>query len=244
MQLSSAGRSDIGRKRDTNEDFHVCVNQRGLYLVADGLGGHVAGNIASETAASAFVENLYLNSGESRAEALRRACRQANRTIQGLTDADDRLWGMGTTLLSLWLQDGYAALAHVGDSRAYVYRDQLLQRLTYDHSVVGELALKRELTPEHARQHPHRHVIKRALGVPGCTEPDLLELRVRDGDLFMLCTDGLTAQLGDNELAEVICEARGQLERAAERMIGLANERGGEDNSTVVLVDVGGIGER
>jgi protein phosphatase len=236
MHLISAGRSDIGRKREANEDFLAAVDGLGLYLVADGLGGHVAGRIASETGASTFIEHLYLTPGEVPAQGLRRACRGANQVIRERADADDRLWGMGTTLVSLWIRDRYATLAHVGDSRAYLLREQKLARLTYDHSLVGELVLRRVLTSGQARSHSNRHVITRALGVRSSVEPDLVELRVCAGDVFVLCTDGITAQLEDEEVRDTIRDARGQLQRASETLIAMANDRGGEDNATVLLV--------
>ncbi len=246
MQLTSAGRSHIGHKREANEDFFALLDARGLYLVADGLGGHVAGRIASETGVSTFIEKLYLKPEEGPAQALRRACRGANRAIRELSDEDEGLWGMGTTLLSLWIRQRHATLANVGDSRAYLFRDQELHQLTYDHSLVGERVLKRELSPEQAQVHPNRHVITRALGVRSSVEPDLIELRIHARDIFVLCTDGITSQLTDPEVRQIILEARGHLGQASDTLIEFANQRGGEDNATVLLVgcDLGsGLGE-
>ena len=142
---------------------------------------------------------------------------------------------MGTTLVALLVVEGRAALAHVGDSRAYLIRSNRIRQLTDDHSIVGELLRRNEISEDAAREHPHRHVLTRALGVRRAVEPDLAELTPEPGDLFVLCSDGLTNHVEDHEIAKTILDDE-DLQEACERLVDLANGRGGEDNTTLVAV--------
>jgi serine/threonine protein phosphatase PrpC len=237
MRLTVAARSDIGLKRRANEDFHAVDESAGLFVVADGLGGHVAGRTASELGVGRFLSVARdVGEGGSQLGLLREACRSAHRAILERTREQPELQGMGTTLTALWLRGQRAALAHVGDSRVYLFRDQKLQTLTFDHSVVNEMMFRGELSAEDARVHPYRHVITRALGVGAALEPDLAELATRPGDVFVLCTDGITGPIEDAELLEMTRKANGDLEALADRLIATANQRGGEDNATVILL--------
>jgi len=237
MRLTVVARSDIGLKRRANEDFHAVDETAGLFVVADGLGGHVAGRTASELGVGRFLSVLRdLGEPEPRLQPLREACRTAHRAILQRACEQPELQGMGTTLTALWLRGRRAALAHVGDSRIYLFRDQRLYPLTFDHSVVNEMMFRGELSAEDARHHPYRHVITRALGVGAALEPDLAEFSIQPGDLFVLCTDGVSGPIGDAELLEMIRKEGGDLETLADRLIATANQRGGEDNATVILL--------
>jgi len=238
MGVVSAVRTDIGRRRAANEDFFAADVPNGLYVVADGLGGHVAGRTASETAVKHFVEELAGRRDVGSLELLRSAMRGANGAILERAERQPFLRGMGTTLNALWLHGRRAILAHVGDSRTYLLRAGRLHPLTLDHSVVCELVFRRELDAEAARRHPNRHVITRALGVASGVEPDTAELEVEPGDLFLLCTDGVTGPIPDGELRALLAGAAGALQGTLDRLIDLANARGGHDNSTAVLVEV------
>jgi protein phosphatase len=231
-----AARSDVGCKRDFNEDFFAIESALGLFVVADGLGGHVAGRRASETAVQAFLAACAAPGAETPLAQLRRAVREANRAIRALVEAEPSLEGMGTTLAALQLRGAEAAIAHVGDSRIYLLRAGKLCALTLDHSMVADLVAYRRLSAVAAQRHPQRHVITRALGVQAALEPDVAVLRVERDDLFLLCTDGISAALTESEVAGVLGEAGGDLDAAADRLIALANERGGDDNATAVLV--------
>ncbi len=235
MRIRSAALSDTGKRRKANEDFFAAHDDLGVYVVADGLGGHAGGRVAAESGTQAFVEGLAA-AGRPTLAALREAFRSANGQVRSRAGASPGLRGMATTLAALWIAPGAAALGHVGDSRIYLRRKGRLAPLTADHSLVAEAVLRRELEPEEARAHPHRSVITRALGVRPELEPDSAELRVEPGDVFLLCTDGVCAQLGDEEIARILDHFPADLEAAARALIGRANARGGDDNATVVLV--------
>jgi protein phosphatase len=244
MSARYSARTDRGRKRPANEDaFAVCA-ERDVYAVADGLGGHVAGRTAAELGAAELLRCLEPGSADNNGEEadsdagarLRAAIRAANRCIRQRAERDAALRGMGTTLAALQVEGGRAWFAHVGDSRIYLLRDAKLRLLTVDHSVVGDLVSRRALSREQARSHPNRHVITRALGVRAEVEPDVAELGIRAGDLFLLCTDGLTGALEDVVVERLLLECGEDLERATAALVDAANREGGDDNITVVVV--------
>ncbi len=211
--------------------------QLGLYLVADGMGGHRAGQVASEMAAEAAIRAVDTLQGAtvSLAEKLRQAFACSNREIFGAASRDPSLEGMGTTMVSLLVSEARVALGHVGDSRAYLVRGGRIRCLTQDHSVVGEMLRRHQISEEAAREHPHRHVLTRALGVRASVLPDLAELTPEPGDAFVMCSDGLTTHLEDGEIGGVILgEEDPQV--ACEQLVKAANERGGFDNVTTMVV--------
>jgi protein phosphatase len=201
------------------------------------MGGHTAGQVASGLAAEAALNALRTLQGAtmSLSEKLRYAVTAANREIYETGRVQPEFAGMGTTLVALLIVDGRAALAHVGDSRAYRVRGGRIRQLTDDHSVVGELLRRREISADAAREHPHRHVLTRALGVRSTVEPDLAELTPGPGDVFALCSDGLTTHVHDDEIGEAVGGEQDPQE-AVDALVELANERGGDDNITVVIV--------
>jgi protein phosphatase len=236
MNVRAAAGTHVGRRRRINEDRFAVAPELGLYLVADGMGGHTAGQVASELAAEASLRAIRTlqDASVSPAEKLRFAVASANRAIFEAARERPELAGMGTTLVAMLATEGRVALAHVGDSRAYLVRGGRIRQLTDDHSVVGELLRRREISAEAAREHPHRHVLTRALGVRPGVEPDLAELSPAAGDVFTLCSDGLTTHVRDEEIAKRMDEADPQA--AVDGLIELANARGGEDNVTLVLL--------
>lgn len=237
MILRSAAKTDVGLRRRANEDRYAIAADLGLYLVADGMGGHSAGQVASQLAAQGAVQALRtLDAAEaSLAEKLRYAVAAANREIFRVSQSKAELAGMGTTLVALLADESRIALAHVGDSRAYLVRNGKIRQLTDDHSLVAELVRRREITAHDARGHPHRHVLMRAMGVRRVVEADLAELTPLPDDVFVLCSDGLTGHVQDDEIAAEVCR-ESDLDAVGERLIELANSRGGEDNITVLLV--------
>jgi len=237
MELRAAAATDVGRRRRNNEDAFAVAREHGLFLVADGMGGHTAGQVASETAAREVLAAILESAanGTSPSERLRAAVTASNDAIFQMAKRKPELSGMGTTLVTLLSVGDRAALAHVGDSRAYLVRRGRIRQLTDDHSLVGELQRRGELTADAAQRHPHRHVLTRALGVRRGVEPDLAELSLAPGDVFVLCTDGLTTHVKDEEIAERV-ESENDEQIAAKALVDLANERGGEDNVTVVVV--------
>ncbi len=178
MILRAAASTDVGLRRKENEDRYALSPQLGLYLVADGMGGHTAGQVASELAAETALQAIQTLEGAaaSLAERLRYAVAAANRAIYSKAQQHTEYAGMGTTLVAFLADQERAALAHVGDSRAYLIRGRRIRQLTDDHSIVGELLRRREISEDAAREHPHRHVLTRALGVRRSVEPDLVEL--------------------------------------------------------------------
>lgn len=237
MLLRSAASTHVGMCRQANEDRYAIVPELGLYLVADGMGGHQAGQVASQLASEAAIRAVEALQGAtvSLAERLRHAVACANREIFAAASAKPEFTGMGTTLVGLLFAGERLALAHVGDSRAYLVRQGRLRRLTDDHSVVAELLRRQEISKEDAREHPHRHVLTRALGVRPRIEPDLAEMTPHADDVFILCSDGLITHLDDDQIAEQICADR-DLEEVAAGLVDSANQAGGVDNTTVLLV--------
>ena len=240
MRLSSFAGTDVGRARSGNEDSYFCG--RTVFAVADGLGGHQGGEVASAAAVeplAALDGREFAGAGEA-AEALAAAIREGNAAILERAAGDPGLWGMGTTVTAAALAgERHLQLAHVGDSRAYLLRDGSLEQLTTDHTVVGELVRRGRLTPEQAAIHPERSILTRAVGldprVP-VDSPDPVELR--DSDQVLLCSDGLTEAVDDDRIAELL-SAGADGEAACRSLIDAANAAGGPDNITVVLLRAG-----
>ena len=221
--------SDVGRQRQGNEDnFFV---RAPLFVVADGMGGAQAGEVASEISVRSFDDEL---PNGSRAEALVHVIEQANKRIHERARSDDSLHGMGTTTTAAYVDDDEVVIAHVGDSRAYLLRGGELIRLTKDHSLVGELVARGKLTEEQAEQHPQRSVITRALGPEANVQVDIDIFPAKAGDLFLLCSDGLTSMVHEPKLRPLF-EESDSLETLGKRLIDAANAAGGRDNITVIL---------
>jgi protein phosphatase len=232
--VEEAGRTDVGRQRTANEDS--LVMRPPLFAVADGMGGAKAGEVASAVAVAA-VEDAR-ESGEPIEAQLAGIVRDANRRIYDLAVADESRRGMGTTLTLVKVHDGEVSLAHVGDSRAYRMRDGELTQLTRDHSLVAELERSGQITAEAAEHHPQRSIITRALGPEPDVDVDTYTLAGREGDVFLICSDGLTSMISDDEVASILRSAR-SLDEAAEALVLAANQSGGKDNITVILFRLG-----
>jgi serine/threonine protein phosphatase PrpC len=232
MRLRAGVASDRGLIRPANEDSFFL--RRGLYAVCDGMGGARAGEVASQMACLGL---LAINPDSATKQALRTAVINTNHAIISRSLAEDHLLGMGTTLTAVLVREGSLILAHVGDSRAYLFHDGSLIQLTEDHSWVGEMVRRGELTLDEAAIHPHRSVITRALGTDGDLEPDIDEIDIGEGDRVLLCSDGLSGFVSESDIAELL--GRGELpEATAELLVKAALAAGGEDNVTVVIVDI------
>jgi PPM family protein phosphatase len=236
--VEQVGRTDVGRQRSANEDSLVL--RPPFFAVADGMGGARAGEVASAIAAEAF-EGASA-AGEAAEAQLARLLREANRRIYDLAVTEESHRGMGTTLTAAKVHDEEVSLAHVGDSRAYRMRDGALEQITRDHSLVAELERSGQITPEAAEHHPQRSIITRALGPEPDVEVDTYTLSARDGDLFLLCSDGLTSMISDDEVAAIL-RTSATLDEAADSLIKAANQSGGKDNITVVLFRIGEQGD-
>ena len=233
--------TDTGLQRRANEDSLLARSP--LFVVADGMGGAQAGEVASRIA----VESFYGGLGDSAnaEERLAANALAANARIHELSQRNAEHAGMGTTLTAIYVGEEEVAIAHVGDSRAYCLRDGELLRLTDDHSLVDELIREGRLTPEEAEEHPQRSIITRALGPEEIVEVDTRSFRARPGDVYLLCSDGLTSMVPEARLAEIL-GAHHRLRDAGEALIAEANRAGGRDNITVILlrleeVEVGGL---
>ena len=232
--IEQAHLSDTGRQRNANEDSFFAGSP--VFAVADGMGGAQAGEVASRIAAESFAP---LERGERSPEAyLRDVALAANRRINDLAAKDESRSGMGTTFTAAVIEGEEISLAHVGDSRAYLFRDGQLRLLTSDHSLVEELRRQGKLTPEQAEDHPQRSIITRALGPEREVEVDTMTYRAKPGDAYLLCSDGLTTMVKDDAIASILASSD-SLEGAARELIARANEAGGRDNITVVLFRLG-----
>ncbi len=227
--------TDTGRRRLSNEDVFVCDPP--LFAVADGMGGAQAGELASRLAAAALEERTVGLRGE---EAVSDLVQRANDRVFRRSLTDPAATGMGTTVTLALVDEeaGTVTIGHVGDSRAYRVREGRLEQLTDDHSLVAELVRSGRLTKEEAEQHPHRSVITRVLGTDETVEVDIHTIAMQAGDLFLICSDGLTSMLADDAILELVTAADGDLDAAAEALVRAANAAGGEDNVTVLLVVV------
>jgi protein phosphatase len=244
MRLLAWGQSDVGRKRDHNEDSFLVEAPLGLFAVADGMGGHQAGEKASRMAIDILGREMHeaerrgaLRNGEgTAAQLIRGAAQRAGAAIFDAAQTDTEMAGMGTTLTALLIHRGRANLAHVGDSRCYLYRDGRCQQITDDHSWVSEQVRAGLLSEAEARESKFKHVITRSVGFEREVMVDASALPVMPGDCLLLCSDGLSNYLDAGELAKVMVSRFYQ--QVPSLLIGLANDRGGEDNITVVLVQV------
>src|SRR5919204_5268359 len=233
----SAGRTDPGEKRLRNEDAFVC--EPPLFAVADGMGGAQAGELASRLAAAALREGRADVVSEERIVEL---LREANRRVYARASEDAAASGMGTTVTVALVEGDRVVFGHVGDSRAYLIRDGELSQVTDDHSLVAELVRTGRLSPEEAEGHPQRSVITRALGTDSEVDVDTFSIGAKPGDLFLLCSDGLSSMVDDRTILELAEKHRGNLDEAARAMLGAANKGGGEDNITVVLFEMAADG--
>jgi PPM family protein phosphatase len=248
LKVVSAGVTDVGRKRDHNEDSFLIDEDLKLFVVADGMGGHAGGGTASRIAVETIdreLRQVRTSQGsvlEMRTplqdspvpEAIRAAVERACIAIYSKAQEDPRLAGMGTTVISLLMKEDQAFFAHVGDSRAYLVRGDLIQQISEDHSLVNEQIKAGMITPEEARHSRYRNIITRSVGFEEEVQVDVMGLLAEPGDTFILCSDGLANMLEDTEILETV---RVQpLEKVPATLIALANERGGDDNITVVAV--------
>jgi protein phosphatase len=252
FHLETCGQSDVGLRRPHNEDTIEVNDALHLYVVADGMGGHAAGEVASRTAVDAMREFIdhaqtdkdftwpfgFDNALSTPENLLSSAIQLANRRVCQLAGENRDYNGMGTTLTALYEADDQILIGHVGDSRTYRLRGGQLELITNDHSWVNEQLQRNIITEDEARHHRWRNVITRALGNRPDLEVDLKSLEPQEGDLFLLCSDGLSGLVGDEEITRILSEASDPLEGACQALIEAANREGGIDNISVILVRV------
>ena len=256
MRLTHAGLTDVGRKRTHNEDAYLLLPEENLWCVADGMGGHASGEVAARLAVEEMAEFFQLTGRDEEAtwpfkmdaalgyeqNRVLTGVKLANLRIHERAQSDPKLKGMGTTLVAVSVPKGgrKVIVGHVGDSRVYHYRDGALRQVTEDHSLLNDYLRTKKLTPAEVDSFPHKNVIVRALGMKPLVEVDVLEEEFRDGDVVLLCCDGLSGMVPDALIAEIIKNSHGDLRRAAHALVDAANEGGGVDNITCVLVQAQG----
>ena len=231
--MAATLRTHVGRIRRQNEDAAWLDEARGVFAIADGMGGHLAGEVASKMAIDAV---MAATEGERTAgvSVLRAAAERAHEAILAHAEMHPECSGMGTTLSVMWRGGRYMYIAHVGDSRIYRLRGGKLEQITEDHSLVEELVRAKIITREEARTHPRRNIITRALGTPGENSADLLATDTQRGDLWLLCSDGLNSMISDREIERTM-NAAVNLETMADTLIAKALDAGGRDNVTLIL---------
>ncbi len=250
MRTNAEAVSDVGRKRKGNEDAISLNREQGLYVVADGMGGHAAGEVASRVAVDAIEEFVTITGGNEEitwpyglddsisydGNRLKTAIRHANRRVIEAMRRSSEYEGMATTVAAVLVDGDMAHLAHVGDSRIYLWSQAELRQLTVDHSWVNEQIQNGIISPEQARSHPLRNVVTRALGGRSELLVDVQSRRIKAGEMLLLCSDGLTTMVPDVDIARILAAGDGDLARTAQSLVDEANERGGEDNITVLLL--------
>jgi PPM family protein phosphatase len=237
--VRTASLTDPGRRRRHNEDAYVC--EPPLFAIADGMGGAQAGELASRLAAA--VVGRANADGRTGRELVVGLIEDANRSVYERAVGDESASGMGTTMTVALAEDDHVWIGHVGDSRAYLLRDGALEQLTDDHSLVAELVRSGRLTPDEAGTHPHRSVITRALGTDAEVAVDVMAVQTKPGDVFVLCSDGLSSMVGDGAIRDALEQHGDDLDEAARVLVDAANAAGGEDNITVVLFEATGSAE-
>ena len=249
MRLRVGGCSDTGKVRSLNEDAYTCHRRLGLFVVCDGMGGEAAGEVASQLAVATILKQLD-NAGSGgekaageatgylpRTRSLEAALQASNQVIYQESQQDAQRAGMGTAVVSAWIGGSVASLAHVGDSRAYLWRNQQLEQLTRDHSFVEEQIHLGLLSRSESLHSELQNILLRALGREPQVEVDLAEVPLMPGDYLLLCTDGLTRMVADATLAEAVATLR-EPQKICDHLVALANRNGGVDNITVVVIEV------
>ena len=232
--------TDTGRLRNSNQDCVFCEeNEIGrfpnLFLVADGMGGHQAGDLASRMCVNEIAAQISKIEARTLVGAFETAIQEANTRVYQKSLEDVAFSGMGTTLVGAVIQGNTAYIVNIGDSRLYLYHETLRQ-ITVDHSLVEEMVQSGEIQKEEMRTHPNKNIITRALGTDTSVRPDCFEVKVEEGDVILLCSDGLTNMVDDTAIEETLREHRDDMKLAGESLVQQANEAGGKDNISVILV--------
>ena len=233
--------TDIGRARSQNQDAVFATDEvvgslPNLFVVADGMGGHKAGEYASNQAIALVKREVASDTESEPVQIINQGITTANNSIYEEAAQDATKSGMGTTMVVATIFDHHMCVGNVGDSRLYVYREGQLQQITQDHSVVGEMVRKGEMPKEQARNHPKRNLITRAVGAEKEIRVDFFDETLADGDLVLMCTDGLTSMVEEKQIEEVLASAV-PLQEKTDRLVELANDNGGRDNITIIIIE-------
>jgi PPM family protein phosphatase len=248
MRIEVAGYTHVGMKRNHNEDNYLILTDENLCCVADGMGGHSSGEIASKIAVEELAEFFRMTSRDQDAtwpfkmdkarnydeNRLATGIKLANKSIFDKASADQKYKGMGTTIVSVHFTDAAAYVGHVGDSRVYFFRQGVLRQVTEDHSLLNDYLKAKKLSPEEIENFPHKNVIVRALGMKDTVAVDVAKVEAQQGDIFLLCSDGLSGMVTDPQMQDILSRTT-ELEKACSQLIDMANAAGGNDNVTCVL---------
>jgi protein phosphatase len=238
LKIIADGITDIGKVKQANQDKICLFHQWNVFVVADGMGGHAGGGVASgiavDTIHTYFTENRDSNLLPS--ERLLSAIRESSLEIAGKGASDKKYLGMGTTIVAMLIDRVTANVAHVGDSRAYIIRDAGIRQITSDHSLVNQYIGNGLITKEQAKRHPLKNVLTRALGMSRNIDVDITSLQIKAGDIFILCSDGLTNMIEDEDILNTVISCGDDIPLACRSLVDLANNKGGEDNISVVIV--------
>mgnify|MGYP001231950985 CR=1 FL=1 len=248
MRIDVQGLTHVGMKRNHNEDNFLLLPEERLFVVADGMGGHSSGEIASKIAVDELAEFFRMTAKDQDAtwpykmdktrnydeNRLATGIKLANVRIYERASSEQKFRGMGTTIVSIHFNQAYAYVAHVGDSRVYFFRAGMLKQITEDHSLLNDYLKAKKLTPEEIEAFPHKNVIVRALGMKDTVQVDVSRIDPQDGDVFLLCSDGLSGMVTDQAICDVLKQQK-DLQAACAQLIDLANANGGNDNVTCVL---------
>ena len=237
--MESYAQTDVGLKRNSNQDFVYASDHRigaleGLLIVADGMGGQAAGDLASRLCVEAMVDTIEGCAGPGTVKILSKAIRAANRAVVLRAGSDPQLEGMGTTLVAAAPDHGSLYVANVGDSRLYILDDDRIEQITHDHSLVEEMVRAGKLRPDQARNHPKKNIITRAIGEDGDIQIDFFDVALNRGDIALLCSDGLSNMVEDEQIFRIVRSSK-DLPEAGKKLIDAANRAGGKDNISVVL---------
>ena len=237
--MKSYSVTDVGQKRQVNQDYVYASeepvgNLPNLFVVADGMGGHNAGDFASSFAVQTLVHTIQEDENQNPIKIIRHAVEEANRKVLEESKLHAEMSGMGTTMVLVTIIDDYAYVANVGDSRLYLIEDQILQ-ITKDHSLVQEMVRRGLITKEEAREHPDKNIITRVLGIGPEVEVDFFDIHLKENSVLLLCSDGLSNMVSDEDIWRIVNTSR-EMKEAGMRLVSLANENGGKDNIAVVLV--------
>lgn len=240
--MESFSITDTGRMRNSNQDSVFCEENAvgvfpNLFLVADGMGGHNAGDLASKICIETFVERIREGTRRTPVGAMEDAVEYANRAIMDKAGENPKYKGMGTTLVGMMIENNVAYIINIGDSRLYQIRNGIKQ-ITTDHSLVEEMVMSGEIGKDQMRTHPNKNIITRALGTMPNPKPDCFELDVMSGDVYLLCSDGLSNMIDDKEIESIITENAADLPEAGKKLIDVANDAGGKDNISAVLIRI------
>ena len=235
--MKAVGNSVIGMRRTNNEDAIYINEQKNLYLVADGMGGCNAGEVASSTAISAFVKAMENAENGEILDKMMSAVAQCNKEVYQKSRENIEFLDMGTTLVAVTIENEKMFVVHVGDSRVYLFRENNLQQITTDHSYVMELVKIGSITREEAEVHPKRNIITRAIGIREDVEADTIIEYMKQGDKILLCTDGLSNMVSKGEMTKILIE-QCSTEEKVKKLVVLANEKGGLDNISLILIEI------